>query len=606
MRTVQRLEARSRLDVSSIVVWLASAMAISGCWLDTKPLAETPVRRRVVIEDVLSQVRPAADAQEGTTVPKIRTPHLKTILTVPDDETALYVDARISRADFDDPRKIGPAEFIVKGDGRILLRRELMSETVHGAFEAEIPLSRFRGRQVEIDLLIENRDPEKTKAYWWQILHQRVYPTPRRQAADGPNLLFVLVDTLRADHMSLYGYERPTTPFLEELAAESVVFERAIAPASWTLPSVASLLTGLYPPRHGSVNGEGLYYGHRTLAERLQEEGFTTVGISANPLIGPRHGFAQGFETFEHVPWQPAARVNDRFQRWLRDKDGVQWFAYLHYIDPHDPYAPPEDFEGTFADEDYDGLFVDPESLNELYLTVNFGLPAAHAFDSSDIEYLRDTYDDEIRYWDSQFRELVELLRSRGELRRTIIVVVSDHGEEFVEHSMFKHGHQLYDESLHVPLVIYAPHVLEPGRRTNPVELLGIHQTILQLLRVAGETTNVTPLLHDAGRSSLLFSHTRVPVAPDRPAERYGIAAVELEGWKLIEHLNSGKVELYDLTSDPGETVERSDQESEQVAKYRQLLHDWLEKQRITSHEDTPPAVDEDAIRRLRALGYVQ
>jgi arylsulfatase A-like enzyme len=285
------------------------------------------------------------------------------------------------------------------------------------------------------------------------------------------NVIVVLVDTLRADHMSLYGYSRATTPFIDKLAAEAVVFDRARAQAACTFPSVNSLFTSRYPFDF-NVQGEGqmgIPAEHPTIAEILQARGYHTIAVSASPIVrstpskeNPNGGFGAGFEVFdESCLWGAAACVNARALELLGEAR-EPFFLYLHYMDPHGHYAPPADYQKQFAGP-YDGYdFIAAGDHNPIGDMIYGDGPELDITDR-DVQHLVDLYDDEIRYFDGEFARLIDFLREDNLLGRSLLAFTSDHGEEFLEHGGFRHGHTLYQELLHVPLVMKPPDFVGAG-----------------------------------------------------------------------------------------------------------------------------------------------
>ncbi|MEL7058537.1 MAG: sulfatase [Acidobacteriota bacterium] len=298
-----------------------------------------------------------------------------------------------------------------------------------------------------------------------------------------PNVLLVVVDTLRADHLTTYGYARDTSPRVQSLIADQgVVVETAYAQAPWTLPSMASLLTGLPPDDLLDVEGRpwGVPSAARTLAERFVDAGWATAGFVANPTMHAGNGFAQGFEVFESAPYDlasmalPADRVQAQALDWLETAPAEPFFLYVHYLDPHDPYDNAEipdgrspffpDYDGPISGGDAHGLYLGELELSD---------------PERDVEHLRALYDSEIRYVDRFVGELIDALGPR--LDNTLIVFTSDHGEEFYENGSFKHGETLYDELIHVPLIFRWDGELPAGRRVEgTARLLDIVPTLIE------------------------------------------------------------------------------------------------------------------------------
>lgn len=523
----------------------------------------------------------------------------------PEKNQVLKVSGRIRRAEGRaGGGTIGPADFVVEIDGRQVASNQLRSHKDHESFEYRIDLDDFAGQEVRAVFRQKNHDPDQTEASWKSISVLQRRKVKRQLADEGLNVLFLMVDTVRSDHCSLNGYERQTTPNLDRLAVDSLVFDRAIAPAAWTLPSVASMLTGKFSIKMRAVDGIGLRSHDTTLAEVLNREGWTTAAVSSNPLIAPSHAFDQGFETFIEDPWARAEGVNEHFFDWLDGAEGTRWFAYLHYIDPHDPYDAPRPFRGEYADPDYAGPFTEDKALIQLSNTVNFGLEAPFPFGEEDLAYLRDRYDEEIRYWDSCLGRLMEELESRDLMDRTVIVVVSDHGEEFGDHGKFKHGKHLYEETIHVPLVVRIPGSDLVGRRRDSVETRLLMSSMLQLFsikRPVGVRGNIFSL-HEV--NNRVVTYTRYTVRPDDPRSRLGLVAQMRGPWKLISETDVPGDVFFNLNWDPVEQRPIEEKDSEAYEQQREALDRWLQ-----SHPRPPMArseISEETIEDLRALGYVQ
>ena len=497
-------------------------------------------------------------------------------------------------------------EFIASIDGQPILNRTLSTSTQIQSFEQRIPLDEHAGREIELSLEIavpDGEDPSPVIPRWLRANLVKPEEVPRRPATDGRNLLLVVVDALRADHMSLYGYPRATTPNLDRLAADSLVFTRAISQSSWTMPATASLLTGLYPPEHGVTDGRSLSFAFDTVAERLQEIGFTTFGLSANPIVSKNEGFHQGFERFLSLPWLRAAHANEIFHAFLEEHRDLRWFAYLHYMDPHDPYDAPDPVRGIFTAEPK-RTAAKKVWFKKMVDAVNFGRGEVDLSDR-DLEYLRAAYDEEILYWDLEFGRLVERMRELGLLDETLIVVTGDHGEEFLDHGKLKHGMHLYEESVRVPLLFRAPGLLSPARREQPIETRSVAQTVLSLLtREAG--AGPADELFDPDRSSRrmpVFSHTQHGLLPGQ-SQRTTLVSVQDDEWKYITSTDQEWVELYDLRQDPEEAINAARLRPEVSSRYQRLLERWLARSRPAPAGDS--TIDPATEEKLRALGYVE
>jgi arylsulfatase A-like enzyme len=308
----------------------------------------------------------------------------------------------------------------------------------------------------------------------------------------GPNVLLITIDTLRADHLSAYGYRRPTSPNLDELAARGLLFENAIAPAPRTTQSIASMMTSLYPQTHGIRTLWGsLPRARATLAERFRNAGYLTAGFWTTTFLDEKRGLKQGFSDYENTSIESdrAELVTDRAILWLADKVGARpdrgkkdrrrpFFLWLHYRDPHMPYSPPPE-ERLFTDRAYNGEFRDAVLFfptKELMVYNHLGL-----IDSTDVAHAVGLYDGEIRYCDRQIGRLFKDLGDRGLTDNTIVLLTADHGEGLSEHGYyFDHGDLLYDSSVRVPLIVAGPEIPQ-GRVREQVSLLDVAPAIARL-----------------------------------------------------------------------------------------------------------------------------
>jgi arylsulfatase A-like enzyme len=327
----------------------------------------------------------------------------------------------------------------------------------------EVDLSPYVGRRVGI--VLETRGFEETKApdraYWGNP----VVTTFRGPAP--PLVILYLVDTLRADHLPIYGYRRDTAPNLVQFARDAVVFEQAIASSSWTKPSVASILTSLRPRDHGCLQFYSPFdLSNVTLAERLRQAGYTTGAIVANPiLLGRNTGFAQGFSYFAAARGRLQAReVVDDGLAFLDRTQGLPRFLYLHTMDPHAPYNPPSPFDRLFSKPAGSERTVPPGGEETL-----------------DLEHVVAEYDGEIAYGDRQFGRLLRKLKRRRVYDQALIVFLADHGEELMERGHLGHGQTLFDEVVRVPLVVKFPGGRHSGSRiAQQVRLVDVLPTIMK------------------------------------------------------------------------------------------------------------------------------
>jgi arylsulfatase A-like enzyme len=439
---------------------------------------------------------------------------------------------------------------------------------------------------------------------------------PLRGQARTPNVLMIVIDTLRADRVGAYGNPRGLTPFLDELAKRGTVFTNAYAPSSWTCPSIASLFTSRYASQHhvttfnAQLNAEEV-----TLAEILGERGYIGAGFSANFRLAETHGYAQGFghwRTF--VSREDQSKVRGPSLRaesgpWLRKtqaaRPGAPLFVYLQYMEPHAPYQPLDAQRRAFAPA-RDG--VDEAGAMAKLVSVGSG---TKQLSGAELELLAALYDAEVASVDAELRTLFADLQASGFLDNAIIVITADHGEEFGEHGELLHGVTLYNAAIRIPLIIVAPGVGEGRVVRDNASLIDVAPTLLDLLGVSAEPTfegrSLVPLMTAAEdpppRSDVLSELEPI----DRRRDGRTHSRAFMRGMRKLLVKRVGGALEYDLVKDPGEqhgTHEprariRGDGDLWRalVQKQRQLT------QRVAKAQVTQP-LDDAAKEQLRALGY--
>lgn len=434
------------------------------------------------------------------------------------------------------------------------------------------------------------------------------------------NVLLITIDCLRPDHMGVYGYHRPTTPRLDNLASEGVCFTQAISQGPCTRVSFAAMLSSTYPAMFGGFLR--LSPQRRVLAEILREAGYRTVAFGSNPYLSPIYGYDKGFEIYDHnlVPWiqpcqhrllkhldrlfivgrgllpyLPANALTAKAIRFLRHyPEATPWFLWLHYMDVHDPYRPPRRhavrFQGTKRPKlPYRVLWrkalSQPQEISE-----------------DECQHLIDLYDAEINFADEQIGHLLMHLCRLNLLDSTLVIVTADHGEEFGEHGQFAHRHKLYDELLQVPLLMRLPARLPAGHVvTVQVRLLDLVPTILDLLDLGGgpfEGASLLPLIGGHDETS------RVAISETHPEA--GLHAIRQTDWKLILNVHTGAVELYNLQQDPHETTNRANTAPPIASHLEAQLRGHLERIGASPAPQAEIEVDRLTMDRLRALGYAE
>src|ERR1044072_9071971 len=309
------------------------------------------------------------------------------------------------------------------------------------------------------------------------------------------NVIVVMVDTLRADHLAAYGYTRPTSPNFDALAAQSYLFTDARSQASCTYPSVNSVLTSRYPSRFlGQAEGRfGIPDNVRTIGEILGAQGWSTAAVSASPVVrknptryNPGGGFDRGFGRFdEECLWHPGACVSNRGLA-TAERLREPFFLYLHYMDPHGPYDPPQPYRKQFRAGRTQERWALRGDVNPLQRFLDGTGPPA-TYGPAALRFCEGLYDGEIAYFDAQLGRLVDQLRGRRLLDRTILVVLSDHGESFLEHGKLKHCQSVYDSEVKVPFLVRLPRQHRGERIAGPIENLDLVPTLLDLLALPVE-----------------------------------------------------------------------------------------------------------------------
>jgi arylsulfatase A-like enzyme len=419
---------------------------------------------------------------------------------------------------------------------------------------------------------------------------------------DPANLLLIVVDCLRGDALSVSGYSRPTTPSLDALAAEGTRFTRAFAQASWTRPSLPSLLTGLYPSEHGLLdlgddNAEhapALDESVTTVAERLAPAGYATTMFGEQHKLAPRFGLGQGFARWEHRTG-PARNIETKLLDWTGGLAGSKYFAYLHYLELHWPYCPPQDLRGRFDDGTSElNLCADWRKLRDDLRSGTL------RFTEADERRMRARYDEELLGVDRELGRLFELLRERGAWDETLVVVTADHGEEFGEHGGWFHGHTLHDELIHVPLLVKPPASWDAprGRVVDAlVELRDLPATLLDAAGIGSPpqgTASLLPWVRGAGSG---------PSRPFVVSESLEQVAVRGAQWKLVADKARGELALYDLRTDPGETTNVAAGHPERVGELRRHLVAW--RRGLVPARRLEVDVDEETRKGLEGLGYL-
>jgi len=456
-----------------------------------------------------------------------------------------------------------------------------------------------------------------------------------------PNILLVVMDTARASSFSCYGAPRSTTPTVDRLAEQGVLFLKAVSPSPWTLPSHVSLFTGLHPSEHRMtedriLGGKNIYSvkaGHNIsgfLPQVLKKEGYQTAGFSNNPWISSHFGFDQGFDRF-HENWRASRNGNilrgwlklvrkwtpQRFHPLLNDlKARMSWlaapdsgaestihawetwfsrdyqpekpfFAFFNFMEPHLPYVPPKPYKRLFADPSWG-----PRRINRVNQDHLKYIAGKVEMSREDFHVLTALYEGEIAYLDSRLKRIVDSLDARGILDECLIVITSDHGENIGDHDLMGHQFCLYNTLLRVPLVLRGPGISPRGRVEDKCVLsTDLYYTILDMLEIPlDRDTEGNRSILDEGYNSMVVAEHEVPKITLRALkERFPdfktdhlereLRCLYADGWKFILNGN-GRDELYDLRQDPGEERNLIEKEPAVASRMRKVLVEWAKSRK--------------------------
>jgi arylsulfatase A-like enzyme len=437
----------------------------------------------------------------------------------------------------------------------------------------------------------------------------------KNQSEDGkPNVILLVIDALRSDHLGCYGYPRSTSPSIDAFAQESVIFTQCYSQSAHTKPSIASLFTSVYPSQHNIISGnqrdaEGNVFSPllvpslKTMAEYMKESGYNTLGLLEQGQLRSYMGFAQGFNYYNSYMIL-ATFLNEEFLDWLPFNKHRKFFAYLHYQDVHAPYTPLPAYAEMFslkkdnlvpirgsawqkAKDDWREFLID---FKDKKVEVT----------QADLDQLVNSYDAEIRALDDELGVFFQKLKDQGLYDNSIIIITADHGEAFLEHGKFDHGNGLYDEVLRIPLIIRFPKMEYKGVVEPPVQMVDLLPTILDYLKI--------PQSDDISGHSLM-TH----LAEDNGAGEYPVYS-EWEEFvmirkgdnKLIYDRKLERAELYNLKTDPLEQNDLSAQDLALVEDMKTELLNWSKEVEAKRIEQVGIKVDDKTVENLKSLGYIR
>jgi arylsulfatase A-like enzyme len=474
-----------------------------------------------------------------------------------------------------------------------------------------VPLEAFAGQRITLTIEAETVKEGPGPRVALYVAEPTIAPDSPA-TPDRPNVVILAADALRADHLACYGYGRPTSPNIDRLSRDAVLFENAISQASWTLPSFASLFTSLYPSFHGAnLMARRLLPVSPTLTATLEAAGYTTAGCVRSLFLLPRRGIVNDFDLY----YGKAPRTEDQLPviaHWLETIPSRPFFLFVHMLVPHSPYEPPAPYAGRFQAP---GVPRTTATSDFLTLTDKKNGPLTPA----ELDSLRASYDENILYFDSAIGKILEDLRRAGAEANSLIILTSDHGEQFREHGRLMHGKSLYQEEIHVPLVLKLPGGRGPRglRVADRVRGIDILPTILDFLGLAtpGEAQgrSLLPLVRGkALPEQTVFSelHTLRQTALLHGPFKYVTGDRARRDRKI--HPAGTWEALYDLEHDPGETRDIISERPRERDFFRAEAGAFAEraaafrKRKALGPKANDLAPSKKDVEKLRALGYVR
>jgi arylsulfatase A-like enzyme len=502
-------------------------------------------------------------------------------------------------------------------------------------------LQRFAGREATLSLRLASDKPGAI-GFWGSPVIRNVAP-PAAGAPPVRGVILIWADTLRRDHLDVYGYGRPTAPTVRALAEQGVRFADCVAQASWTKVSGPSIFTALYPTTHGvTAIPDRLPATATTLTEVFRDAGWATMGIGAMVFMGKMTNLHQGFEEYQEGAALPgrdggsATKTSraavDRLLPWLQAHRDTPFFVLLHVADPHSPFRPEPPYDTLWADparrQEHEAQtkavrpFIANANLRRFGMPTRDELVAAKIDPQAYVAYDRDWYDGSIRGMDAELSRVREALTTLGLQDRVVIAFISDHGEEFQEHGRQFHGQSVYGELTNVPLIFWGPGHVAAGKVVDgTVQLIDVMPTLIEL-------AGLRPPPHLQGRSlaGVLRPGASAVELPPRPAiaeqagrsgvvgaEAYASVAIFSDRWKLIQHTGrpagAPEFELFDHRSDPLDRADVAGAHPEVVQRLAKDIAAWralAQGARLKPDGEGAAAMSKEELERLRALGYIQ
>jgi arylsulfatase A-like enzyme len=539
--------------------------------------------------------------------------------------------------------RVGIREAGSSGGETVLL--DYTVTTPHRWERQPIDLSGFGRRTVQLTFSLAAEAPGIPGFWGTPVVRTRA------AAAEGApqGIIVIQADTLRPDHLPVYGHTRETTPFLAQLASEGTVFQNAYAQAGWTKVSTPSIMTGLYPSTHGVAKlDDRLPASATTLAEVYRAAGHATLSLSSVMFTGQFTNLHQGFEELHEAsstgdPGPYASKTArdyvDRAIAWIERHRDEPFFIYLHVFDPHSPYEPRRPYDTLWADISMRDEHIRQREALRKTIAAPFlagrGMATREEMIKAEVDparyiaYDKDWYDSSIRGMDAEIARLMQRLRTAGLDNKTAVVFLSDHGEEFHEHGRMWHGQSVYTEMMRVPLIVRWPGQVQARRIEEPVQLIDVMptlldisrlshpeglqgQSLLPLLRVNGNRGPETAAANDGWRPRPVVMEKRPEGSPEFPNATESAAIIDGH-WKLIHNTirpaHLAEFELFDVAKDPFDQNNLADQHPDVVKRLAKALEGFrgmASGAKLKPDSEAAGSMTPEQLQRLRSLGYIK
>ena len=446
------------------------------------------------------------------------------------------------------------------------------------------------------------------------LLNIGVFSDKKTNDPSGPNIVLIVIDCLRPDHLGCYNYTRDTSPAIDDLAKNGVLFQNAYSCAPWTKPSVASIFTSIYPNEHGVINfNDILPDGVVTIAEFLKNKGYYTSFFNGgNFCIGKHFNFSQGFDYYCMLPYKSfkATGLTNNFMEQISRIYPKKFFAYIHYMEPHNPYNK-NSYNNLFTKQPLSYLQPGVDYVSSWHIRImtnNDRMP------EEDMSHVISLYDAQIRFVDESIKRIVAFLKEKNIFDNTLIIITSDHGEEFWEHNNYEHGHTLYNELLHVPLII-SGNKLKPAVTTKMAGLMDLFPSILDFADIKGDRSfcrgiSMKKEMHgerDKSQRPFFFTSTLYG------DEKYSLIKDNMKiilnssetknKERLYGYSSTDSIEIYNLLKDPEEQHNLVGADQKTLSLLKKELQEF--RALNSKFEDTEFVIDNDLKNKLEAIGYI-